>query len=290
MNRVALLLLLLMGTFCACDRSPAPPPVAVADPKQAAAAHDAKDWKRCASLWLAVAGTTRGEAMAGPLYDAACCQAQGGDIDAAFATLDRAVTAGLSEPAITTDRDLAPLHTDPRWPALLERVADARARAEAAVAEPGVRAALLEMERDDANARASGDAQLVAAVDARTTEALKAIVAKHGWPGKSLVGKDGAHAAWQIAQHSPDVTFQKQCLEKLELAVTQGEAQAVEHAYLYDRVAVNAGKPQRWGTQVDAKTKPFPIEDPARVDERRKAIGLPTMAEYEKFLREQQAD
>ena len=283
MNRRALIILVL----CACDRTPNQPPVAVADPKQAAAAHDAKDWKRCSELWLAVAATTRGETMAGPLYDAACCQAQGGDADAAFATLDRAIAAGLNEPAITTDADLAPLHADPRWPALIERIADARARAEAAIAEPGLRTALLEMERDDANARASGDPQLVATVDAKTTQALKAIVAKQGWPGKSLVGKDGAHAAWQIAQHSPDIAFQKQCLEKLELAVTQGEAQAVEHAYLYDRVAVNAGKPQRWGTQVDANNKPFPIEDATRVDERRKAIGLSSMAEYEKFLRAQ---
>ena len=32
--------------------------------------------------------------------------------------------------------------------------------------------------------------------------------------------------------------------------------------------------------------KPYPIEDAERVDERRKAIGLSTMAEYERFLRE----
>jgi hypothetical protein len=285
MIRVALLLLL-----CACDRkasSTQEAQIAVADPKQAAAAHEAKQWKRCAALWFAVAATTRGEAMAGPLYDAACCQAQGGELEAAFATLDRAVAAGLNDPTIRDDADLRPLHADARWPALLQRISDARAKAEAAVAEPDVRAVLLALEQQyQAQRDADDDTQSNDAIDAKTTEAVKAIVAKHGWPGKSLVGKDGAHAAWVLVQHAPDLAFQKQCLEKLELAVAQGEAQAVEHAYLYDRVAVNERRPQRWGTQVDRANKPFPIEDAARVDERRKTIGLSTMAEYERFLRE----
>ena len=281
MKRIALLLLV-----CACDRSaPKAAPVAVADPKQAAAAHDARQWQRCAELWLAVAATTRGEAMAGPLYDAACCQAQAGERDAAFATLERAVHAGLDDAAIERDADLTPLHADPRWPALLARIAERRATAQAAVAEPALRETLLAMERDDQAARATDDAP-TEIVDARTTEALKAIVAKHGWPGKRLVGKDGAHAAWLIVTHSRDLAFQRQCLEMLEIAVAQGEAQAVEHAYLSDRVAVNAGKPQRWGTQFDADNKPYPIEDAAHVDERRKAIGLSTLADYERFLRE----
>ena len=281
MKRVVLLLLL-----GACDRSPKQePPVSVADPKQATAAHDAKEWKRCAELWFAVAKTTRGEAMAGPLYDAACCQAQGGETDAAFATLDRAVATGLNDPSIENDVDLIPLHADPRWPVLIDRIEDLRAKAEAAVAEPALRSMLLVMEKDDEAARASNDAQAIEASDERTTTAIKEVIAKHGWPGKSLVGKDGAHAAWLVVQHSHDVEFQRACLEKLELAVAQGEAQAVEHAYLYDRVAVNSGKPQRWGTQFN-EGKPYPIEEPERVDERRKVIGLSSMAEYERFLRE----
>lgn len=283
MKRVALLLLLV-----ACDRSAkqeAPP--TIPDPKRAAAAHDAGDWKLCAALWLAVAATTRGEAMAAPLYDAACCQARSGDPDAAFATLDRALAAGLNEPQIQDDVDLVPLHADPRWAPFVAKVEDARAKAESDIAEPNVRSLLLVLERDREAARTSSDASADAASDARTTQTMKDIVTKYGWPGKSLVGKDGAHAAWFVVQHSHDVAFQKACLEKLELAVAQGEAQAVEHAYLYDRVAVNANKPQRWGTQFDETTrKPYPIEDAERVDERRKAIGLSTMAEYERFLRE----
>jgi len=285
-----LVVLLVIG---ACGKSSSTePPVSVPDPKKAAAAHDAKRWKECAELWLAVAATTKGEAMANPLYDAACCQAQGGEIDAAFATLDRAVTAGLTNVDMGIDVDLAPLRADPRWKALLAKIAEQKAKLDAAITEPAVRDELLALEREDQTARANVQnladplavAQTLDDLDAKTTARMKDIVARHGWPGKSLVGRDGAHAAWLLVQHSRDLAFQKVCLEKLELAVTQGEAQAVEHAYLYDRVAVQGGKPQRWGTQYHELT-PYPIEDESRVDERRKAIGLPSMAEQLKLMR-----
>jgi hypothetical protein len=271
-------LLLVLLACCSSKKSDDRGPIDVPDPKKAAAAHDAKEWKKCAELWLAVAATTKGEAMINPLYDAACCQAQGGEIDAAFATLDRAVGLGMTTLEIQGDVDLTPLHADPRWPRLIAAIEQQRAKAEAAVKEPALRDELVAMERLYG---AQNDA-----IEAAMTQRMKEIVAQHGWPGKSLVGKEGAHAAWVVVQHSRDGAFQKACLEKLELAVTLGEAQAVEHAYLYDRVAVNSGKPQRWGTQMKDDGTPHPIEDEPRVDARRKAIGLPTMAEQRKLLPE----
>src|SRR5262245_48201104 len=37
--------------------------------------------------------------------------------------------------------------------------------------------------------------------DEDNTKWLEEIIAKHGWPGKSLVGKSGANAAWLLVQH-----------------------------------------------------------------------------------------
>jgi hypothetical protein len=36
----------------------------------------------------------------------------------------------------------------------------------------------------------------------RHTERMREIVANHGWPGRSLVDEDGAHAAWTLVQHA----------------------------------------------------------------------------------------
>jgi hypothetical protein len=123
-------------------------------------------------------------------------------------------------------------------------------------------------------------------IDRKNTAWLKEVVAKHGWPGKSLVGRDGAQAAWLLVQHADlDRDFQKKCLPLVAEAVKQGEAQPTHLAYLTDRVYLAEGKKQVYGTQmrtVDGKTVPAPIEDEANVDKRRKEVGLGTMAEYMK--------
>jgi hypothetical protein len=104
------------------------------------------------------------------------------------------------------------------------------------------------------------------------------------------VGADGAHAAWLLAQHADrDRPFQKRCLGLLQKAVKAGEASGQDLAYLTDRVRVGEGKKQRYGTQfrtVNGKMEPYPIEDEASVDRRRKEVGLGTLAEYRKILEE----
>lgn len=102
---------------------------------------------------------------------------------------------------------------------------------------------------------------------------LKEIVARHGWPGRSLVGEDGAHAAWLIAQHADfDPAFQRDCLDRMRLAFAQGEVTAQELSFLTDRVYLEEGKPQMYGTQ-GALGNPSPEEE-ARINANRAALGL----------------
>jgi hypothetical protein len=127
-------------------------------------------------------------------------------------------------------------------------------------------------------------------IDKRNTAWLKGIVDKHGWPGKTLVGEEGAHNAWLLVQHADrDRPFQKRCLELLKDEVRKGEAAGKDLAYLTDRVLVGEGKKQLYGTQFttkDGELVPSPIEDEANVDKRRKEVGLDTLAEYTKTVRE----
>jgi len=124
-------------------------------------------------------------------------------------------------------------------------------------------------------------------VDRENTAWLKKVIDERGWPGKALVGEDGAHAAWLLVQHADlDLAFQKKCLELLAAAVKKHDASAQDMAYLVDRVRVAEKKPQVYGTQldqVDGALKPKPIEDEEHVDERRKEVGLPPLSEYLKF-------
>jgi hypothetical protein len=66
-----------------------------------------------------------------------------------------------------------------------------------------------------------------------------------------------------------------------------GEVSRQDLAYLTDRVLVNDGKKQRYGTQMGMNFEPQPIEDAGNVDQRRAEVGLPPLAEYVKLAREQ---
>ena len=56
-------------------------------------------------------------------YNLACEQAKAGQRDAAFASLDRAVAAGMKDQKLAAgDADLASLHADPRFAAFLARL------------------------------------------------------------------------------------------------------------------------------------------------------------------------
>ena len=66
-----------------------------------------------------------------------------------------------------------------------------------------------------------------------------------------------------------------------------GQVQREDIAYLTDRVLVNEGKPQVYGTQfhrVNGERKPRPIEDAETVDERRKSMQLTTLKDYAAFM------
>jgi hypothetical protein len=128
------------------------------------------------------------------------------------------------------------------------------------------------------------------ALDHKNTTRLKEIVAKHGWPGKSLVGEEGSHDAWLLVQHADqDRPFQKQCLELMRAGLARKEVSGQEVAYLTDRVLVGEKKPQKYGTQFEQRGgewTPYPIEDEANVDQRRKEMGLQPLAEYAKALKQ----
>ena len=124
-------------------------------------------------------------------------------------------------------------------------------------------------------------------VDRENLARVEAIVAARGWPGRSLVGDDASGAAWTVIQHA-DLAVQKKYVAMMAAAADAGELDRALLATTIDRVAVGDGKPQTYGTQfreVGGRLVPFPIVDEARVDERRKKVGLGPLAEYAETMR-----
>lgn len=129
---------------------------------------------------------------------------------------------------------------------------------------------------------------VVQEIDAQNGQRLKTIINQYGWPGVSLVGLDGSSAMWLLIQHQDqNVDFQKQCLELLKIAVNKYESAAQSLAYLTDRVNMNEGRPQIYGTQWIQESGKFclyAVEDIENLDQRRSQMGLCTIAEYKKQL------
>jgi hypothetical protein len=126
-------------------------------------------------------------------------------------------------------------------------------------------------------------------IDRENREELRRMIGQFGWPGRSLVGEQAAHAAWLVAQHADeDPAFQKQCFQLMESA-SDSEVSRVDLAFLTDRVLLASGKPQRYGTQfkqVGRRVVPEPMEDVKKVEARRHKIGLPPLAQYARELQE----
>lgn len=125
-------------------------------------------------------------------------------------------------------------------------------------------------------------------IDRQNTTRLKEIIADIGWPTACKVASDGARAAWLLTQHADhDVAFQRRGLGMMETMLENDLVPPADVAYLTDRVLVNEGRPQRYGTQFhvsNGRFQPRPMEDPDKVDVRRKAMGLQTLKEYTSFM------
>ncbi|MEK7463503.1 MAG: DUF6624 domain-containing protein [Patescibacteria group bacterium] len=119
-------------------------------------------------------------------------------------------------------------------------------------------------------------------LDYRNTEVLKLNVVFIGWFAASKVGLRASRNAALIVRHADhDIAFQRHCLELMK-ACANGDADLVEIAYLEDRICVNLGGLQIYGTQfheVGGVDVPRPIWNPRWVDHRRKKMGLSTLAE-----------
>ena len=165
--------------------------------------------------------------------------------------------------------------------------------------EPAIRQELLDrMLRDQEQRRlvleSSSDEKRIRQLmelDRKHTAWMKSLVEKQGWPTITMVGRDGASAAFLLVQHADhDAPFQRRCLDAMQPLAERGEVTKPDLALLTDRVLLAEGKKQLYGSQFilddQGELVPRPIEDEARVDERRAKMGLPPIAEYKKVLSE----
>lgn len=126
---------------------------------------------------------------------------------------------------------------------------------------------------------------LMGKIDSINFKKIEPIIAKYGYPGKTLVGEPTNTAVFYVIQHRPDQIPKYYPL--IEEAGKKGELPFTYVAMMLDRKLTGEGKEQIYGTQgamitiINPKTgekEPFwyikPIKDPQNVNKRRKEAGF----------------
>lgn len=131
-------------------------------------------------------------------------------------------------------------------------------------------------------------------IDADNVAWIKREVRARGWFKISEHGVEAEKDAWLLAQHADnDSAFQIEVLTLLDKLRLNQETDPKSYGYLYDRVAINTGRPQRYGTQggcKDGERFTALLEDPANVDRLRAEVGMTSLAEYNALFRCQKPD
>lgn len=101
------------------------------------------------------------------------------------------------------------------------------------------------------------------------------------WPDAEETSPAAVAAFWTLVQHA--ISRPRLMRRVRDLTPPGGDpATAIRRALLIDRIAVFEGRLQTYGTQTDWNADgvlaPFPIGDPASVDDRRASVGLGPLA------------
>ena len=257
--------------------------------------YDAKQFKKAGEAFSKAFASNDGKGYPDDRYNAACCWALARNNDSAFFNLNRLATrVSYSEyNQLTTDPDLANLHTDGRWLPLCELVKQNKEKAEANLNNPLVAMLDTIMENDQKYRKQ------IRAIESKygnpskeMTELWKtinyydsvdlikivALIDKYGWLGADVVGRKGNQTIFLVIQHA-DIIVQDKYLPLMREAVENKKAEPSELALLEDRVAMRHGRKQIYGSQIMYGNL-APLEDPDNVDKRRAAVGLEPLADY----------
>ncbi|MFT6989510.1 MAG: antitoxin component of RelBE/YafQ-DinJ toxin-antitoxin module [Paraglaciecola sp.] len=120
------------------------------------------------------------------------------------------------------------------------------------------------------------------------TQTLNQIVQLQGWPTKAQVTEEGVRAAFSLASHSNNLSFQQNMLPFIIQSYMDKQGMSGEAVAIFtDKVSIAQGKNQVFGTQadlIDGKLVFFKIENEDSVDQLRAQMGMTNLAEYKKIL------
>ncbi len=125
-------------------------------------------------------------------------------------------------------------------------------------------------------------------VDSLNQVTVFGILDKEGWP--SHLSDKANRAIWIVIDHS-DLAYRSKYLDLVKEKAEEGVLDKTDYAILKDRVLMEEGKPQIYGTQIKMAATIvddeialqlclWPVENPATLDSLRSTVGLSPIEEY----------
>jgi len=123
-------------------------------------------------------------------------------------------------------------------------------------------------------------------VDKENLEKVLGIIDNCGFPTIASVGQAGMTSTFLVIQHSTRKIREKY-LPQIKSCAANGDLSLQEVALMEDRLLMESGEKQKYGTQVtsdntDEGWKLYPIEDIKNVNQRRETMGLGPLEDYVK--------
>ena len=137
---------------------------------------------------------------------------------------------------------------------------------------------LSEVVESDQRIRKSNEYIKYAKEDHRNQELVISIIEKCGMPTLKEVGQKQMDAIWLGLQHTEN-KYRVKYFPLIEKAVKNGELSKKQYALMKDRILMDEGKPQIFGSQIK-NGKLYDLEDPKTVNKRRQEMGLEPIEVY----------
>ena len=136
---------------------------------------------------------------------------------------------------------------------------------------------LSEVLESDQRIRKSNDFIKYAKEDHRNQELVISIM-----PTLKEVSQRQMDAIWLGLQHSTK-EIRKKYFPQIEKAVKNGDLSKSQYALMKDRMLMDEGKPQIYGSQIK-NGKLYKLENPKTINERRKEMGMEPIEDYLKYF------
>ena len=227
-------------------------------------------------------------------YNTACRYAKIGNIDSAFIFLDYAMKLGLKEIYFLADEDLKILRNEDRWKPIEMVVIDEFNKKNSSILKPELALEICKMGFKDQNGRQKilrieqiGENKstldslwtIQNKQDSINREYITKLIDQNSmlFPSITEIGNTASRFAFLMLQHS-SYDLRKKYYKTIKFAMENNHLEKRYFAMYLDRLLIDEGKKQLYGTQIqknkEGKLVLFPVKRKFNMNRRRLRLGL----------------